>query len=99
MGFLLGESKFENSVITNWLDTRKLSGFNNEFTISGDVLFGESDITWEDLGNQWANTIVKRIFPIYIQSNDTNGMFIEIFNPSGDLTYSGSFDNNGNNYY
>ena len=91
-----GILNFENSIVKNWYDTRNYPGNTNEFLIKGNVLFNKADLIWQDLGNQWLDTIVTREFPIQIQSPDPGGTLIEIYDPVGNLAYSGSFDSNGN---
>lgn len=91
-----GILNFENTIVGNWFDTRNYPGNTNEFLIKGNVSFNKADLIWQDLGDQWLNTNVKREFPTQIQSPDPGGTVIEIYDPVGSLAYSGNFDATGN---
>jgi len=91
-----GTLNFENTIVGNWYDTRNYPGYTNEFLIKGNVSFIEADLIAEIMGDQWLDTIVTREFPIQIQSQDTGETVIEIYDPDGNLAYSGNFDDTGN---
>ena len=94
-----GIISFNNTVVGNWADTRKdpdSPGCENDFLIKGTVTFNKADLINESMGNQWFDSVVRRQFPCRVESENPSTTTIEIYDPDGIISYSGSPGDNGN---